>query len=142
MTTTTTTTTTKYRPQPGDPRYGRSRLTNHADLLPGLSGRSAPARRFRDLIRAFIADAGGVDACSEVKLGLLRRLAAASVLAETMEARAVSGQPIDVNAFCTLASTTVRISQRVGINRVPRDVESIGDYLQKYGSVAEEEPAS
>jgi hypothetical protein len=108
----------------------RSRVTNHADLLPGLDGRSASARRFRDLIGAFIADAGGLDRCSEVKLGLLRRLAAASVLAEVIEARAVNGEPVDVNEFCTLASTTVRLSQRVGISRVPRDVTpTVNDYI-------------
>jgi hypothetical protein len=39
----------------------RSAVTNHKDLLPGLDGRSATARRFRDLVNAFIADMGGLD---------------------------------------------------------------------------------
>jgi hypothetical protein len=59
----------------------RARVTNHKDLLPGLDGRSATARRFRDLVNAFIADMGGLDHCSEIKLGLLRRLAATTVQA-------------------------------------------------------------
>jgi hypothetical protein len=41
----------------------RARVTNHKDLLPGLDGRSATARRFRDLVNAFIADMGGLDRC-------------------------------------------------------------------------------
>jgi hypothetical protein len=53
----------------------RARVTNHKDLLPGLDGRSATARRFRDLVNSYIADMGGLDRCSEIRLGLLRRLA-------------------------------------------------------------------
>jgi hypothetical protein len=49
------------------------------DLLPGLDGRSASARRFRDLVNAFVADMGRIDCCSEIRLGLLRRLAATTV---------------------------------------------------------------
>src|SRR2546430_13372617 len=56
-------------------RKGRSRVTNHKDLLPGIKGTSRAARRFRDLVSAFIADMGGLDQCSEIKLNLLRRLA-------------------------------------------------------------------
>src|SRR5262249_12707606 len=57
-------------------KNGRSRVTNHRDLLPHIAdGRQTQARRFRDLVRAFISDAGGIENCSEVKLGLARRLA-------------------------------------------------------------------
>src|SRR5260221_3048707 len=106
---------------PPSPRT-RSRVTNHKDLLPDLDGRSAGARRCRDLTGAFAADAGGLDRCSEVKIGLLRRLAAASVLAEQIEARAVNGEPVNVGEFCNLASTTVRLAQRVGLNRVAKNI--------------------
>jgi hypothetical protein len=106
-------------------------VTNHADLLPGLDGRSAGARRFRDLVLAFVNDMGGPDRCSEVKLGLLRRLAAASVLAEQLESKAMSGEPIDVGLFCNLASTTVRLSQRLGVERVACEVSpSIGGLVR------------
>ena len=77
-------------------------------LLPGLDGRTGAARRFRDLVNSYIADMGGLDRCSEIKLGLLRRLAAIVVQAELMEARMVNGEAIDVGTLCTLASTTVR----------------------------------
>jgi hypothetical protein len=110
----------------------RARLTNHRDLLPGLDGRSPGARRFRDLVNAYVADMGGRDNCSEVKLGLLRRLAATTVLAEAMEAKAVNGETVDVSTFCNLASTTVRLAQRVGIERVPKDVSppSVDSYVE------------
>jgi hypothetical protein len=65
-------------PSPSAPRL-RARVTNHKDLLPGLDGRSSSARRYRDLVNSYIADMGGADHCSDIKLGLLRRLAAVTV---------------------------------------------------------------
>ena len=113
------------------PSRARSAVTNHKDLLPGLDGRSATARRFRDLVNAFVADMGGLDRCSEVRLGLVRRLAATTVQAEMLEARMVNGEAIDIATLCTLASTTVRISQRLGLERRARDVSSsLGDVIR------------
>jgi hypothetical protein len=121
----------------------RSRITNHRDLLPGVNGRSGAARRFRDLVSSYISDMGGLDRCSEIKLGLLRRLAAATVQAELLEAKMVNGEPVDVGQLCTLASTTVRIASRLGLERVPRDVETLSEYLErKYAEDAIEEKAS
>ena len=99
-------------------------------MLPGLDGRSATARRFRDLVNAFVADMGGLERCSEVRLGLVRRLAATTVQAEMLEARMVNGDAIDIATLCTLASTTVRLSQRLGLERRARNVTpSVGQYL-------------
>jgi hypothetical protein len=120
-------------PTNGKAKHGRAAATNHRDLLPNVrDGREVQARRFRDLVRAFIADAGGIENCSEVKLGLLRRLAAATVLSEDLEGRAVNGDPVNIGEFCQLASTTVRIATRLGIERVARDVgSSLGDLLRR-----------
>jgi hypothetical protein len=108
----------------------RAAVSNHKDLLPGLDGRSASARRFRDLVHRFVSDMGGLDRCSEIKLGLLRRLAAATVQAELLEARMVKGEQVNIEQLCTLASTTVRIATRLGLERVPCDVTpSVKDYV-------------
>jgi hypothetical protein len=108
----------------------RSRITNHRDLLPQLDGRSAAARCFRDLVNAFVADQGGLEHCNEVKLGLLRRLAAITVQSEALESRAANGEAIDIATLCTLASTAMRLSTRIGIERVPKDITpSLGQYL-------------
>src|SRR6478736_3645297 len=112
------------------PSRARSAVTNHKDMLPGLDGRTATARRFRDLVNAFVADMGGLERCSEVRLGLVRRLAATTVQAEMLEARMVNGGAIDIATLCTLASTTVRLSQRLGLERRARNVTpSVGEYL-------------
>jgi hypothetical protein len=108
----------------------RSRITNHRDLLPQLDGRSAAARRFRDLVNDFVADQGGLEHCSEVKLGLLRRLAAITTQSEMLESRAANGEPVDIMTLCQLASTALRLSARIGIERVPKDITpSLGQYL-------------
>ena len=86
--------------------------------------RRKAARRFRDLVNAFLVEMGGVEQCSEIKIGLLRRLAATTVQAELLEAEMVNGEGgIDVATLCTLASTTVRLSQRLGLERIPRTIE-------------------
>jgi hypothetical protein len=123
----------------------KSRITNGRDLLPGdVDGRSAQARRFRDIVNAVLSDQGGVDRCSESKLQLVRRFAAAAVLAEQLESRLVLGEAIDINQHSLLCSTMVRISQRIGITRVPRNVTpSLSEYLALRGELTgESSPAN
>src|SRR5262249_3763126 len=93
------------------PIKNRSRVTNHNALLPGVDGRSAAARRFRDIIAAIAVDQGGVDRLSEARLQLVRRFAAAAVLAEAMEAKLAAGEQIDIAAHAQLCSTLVRVAQ-------------------------------
>ena len=123
----------------GDPKGGqwtttrtaRSRITNHRTMWPKLDGRSAEARRFRDLVRQFVADMGGIEDCSAVKLGLIRRLAAVTVMSEQIEARMANGDRVDVTTLCQLASTALRLSGRLGLDRRQRDVTpTLSDYLR------------
>ena len=45
-----------------------------------------------------------------------------TVQAEVLEAKMINGEEVDVGTLCTLASTTVRLSQRLGLERRTRDV--------------------
>ena len=113
-------------------RKGRSRVTNHKDLLPNLDGRSSAARRFRDLVSGFIVDMGGADQCSDIKLGLLRRLAAVTVQSELIEARMINGEAVEVGVLCQLASTSVRLATRLNpsLERVAKNCgPTLADYL-------------
>jgi len=116
-------------------KHGRTRITNGRDILPNIDGRSLIARRYRDIVSAILIDQGGVDRCSESRKQLIRRFAAAAVLAEQMEARLASGEPIDprfIAEHATLSSTLVRLAAKVGINRVARDVTpSLSDLLRE-----------
>jgi hypothetical protein len=105
-------------------------VTNGADILPGIDGRSLLARRYRDIAGAVLADQAGARQCSEARLQLIRRFAAACVLAEQLEARLTNGHAIDVGEHAALSSTLVRLAARIGIDRMPKDVTpSLSDYL-------------
>jgi hypothetical protein len=103
----------------------QSRVTNGSELLPGVDGRSPTARRYRDLVNIISADHGGADFLSESRMQLIRRFAAASVLAEQLEARIVAGQQIDLEEHAKLSSTLVRLTNHLGLERVPRDVTPV-----------------
>ena len=90
--------------------HGRSRLTNKKDLLPGVDGRTVVYRRFRDIASQVALDQGGVDQLSEARLQLVRRFAAAAVLAEQLEAALANGQEINVERHALLCSTLTRLA--------------------------------
>jgi hypothetical protein len=93
------------------------------------------ARRFREIVEAVTADQGGAELCSESRLQLIRRFSAACVLAEQLESRLASGEQIDVAEHALLCSTLTRLSSRIGIDRVPREVTPDPlDYAREYDS--------
>jgi hypothetical protein len=62
---------------------------------------------------------------------LIRRFAAAAVLAEQMQARLANVEQIDIAEHALLVSTLVRVAQRIGINRVSRDISpTLSDILR------------
>jgi hypothetical protein len=112
----------------------RSRVSNGRELLPNVDGRSLVARRYRDIMSAIASDQGGVDRLSEARLQLIRRFAAAACLAEQLEARLAHGEQIDIQDHALLVSTMLRVAQRIGVDRVPRDLEpSLTEYLKQGG---------
>lgn len=120
-------------------KHARSRVSNGRDVLPNVDGRSLVARRYRDISTAILIDQGGLDQCSESRQQLIRRFAAAAVLAEQMESRLANGEQIDVAEHATLSSTLVRLAAKIGIDRVPREVTPT---LQEYlAGLPEDAPA-
>jgi hypothetical protein len=113
--------------------HARSRVSNGRDILPDVDGRSIVARRYRDVAGAILTDQGGEDRCSESRKQLIRRFAAAAVLAEQMESRLANGEKIDITEHALLCSTLARLASRIGIDRVPRDVTpSLAEHLTRY----------
>jgi hypothetical protein len=128
----------KKRPKPPGPRprvapvslTNRSRITNGQELLPNVDGRSTVARRYRDIASAIMVDQGGPDRCSESRQQLIRRFAAAAVLAEQLEASLARGEKVDITEHALLVSTLVRVAQRIGIDRIPKMVvPTLNEYL-------------
>ena len=113
-------------------------MSNGADLLPDIDGRSAMARRYKIIATAILTDQGGVDQCSESRVQLVRRFAAAAVLAEQMESRLANGEQINISEHAQLCSSLVRLAQRIGINRRLKNVTpALHDYLEAQADTAE-----
>ena len=108
----------------------RTRTTRIAFLSPGarcwgflLSRRPLPQpTRFKDIANAILAEQAGADQCSEARKQLIRRFAAAAMLAEQLESRLANGEQIDIAEHATLSSTLVRLAQRIGIDRRATDI--------------------
>jgi hypothetical protein len=117
--------------------YARSSVSNGRDILPDIDGRSLVARRYRDISFAMLADQGGDDQCSESRKQLIRRFAAAAVLAEQMEAQLARGESINISEHALLCSTMVRVAQRIGVDRVARNITpTLEQYLERRRSEA------
>jgi hypothetical protein len=109
----------------------RSRISNGVQILPDVDGRCAVARRYRDIATQIIVDMGGASQCAEARLQLIRRFAAAAVLAEQMEAQLANGLSINIADHALLTSILVRLAQRIGIDRRSRDITpSLSEYLE------------
>jgi hypothetical protein len=108
----------------------RSAVSNGRDVLPDVDGRSVIARRYRDIASQIMVDQGGADQCSEARSQLVRRFAAAAVLAEQLEAKLARGEAVDVAEHALLCSSLVRLGQRIGIDRrAMRDVTPTLDQI-------------
>ncbi len=99
-------------------------------MLPNVDGRSLIARRFRDIQTAIVIDQGGAEQLSEARLQLVRRFAAAAVIAEQMESRLANGEKIDIQEHALLCSTLVRCARQIGISRVAKNITpTVEQYL-------------
>jgi hypothetical protein len=116
----------------------RSRISNGKDILEGIDQRSAAARRFRDVLTNIYGDLGGLELLSEGQCQLARRCATISIACERMEARAVSGQDIDLEVYGTLTDRLGRAFSRLGLKRVARDVTPrLSDIIRQGREAAE-----
>jgi hypothetical protein len=108
----------------------RSKAAN-GKLLPLTDGRSATARRFKDLVEDIAADLGGKEHLSEGQRQLIRRAAMLSAESERMEAMAARGEAeFDIDLYGMLCDRLGRLFGRLGLERVGRDVTpTLSSYL-------------
>jgi hypothetical protein len=108
-------------PNPGSCRMsrvavskGKSAITNRSRLLEGVDGRSAPARRFRDICQSYAAQIGG-DA-SEFEHDAIRQLAALRLHAERLQSAVVLGEPVDSDTLIRINSEIRRLHKQLGLS--------------------------
>lgn len=87
----------------------RSAVSNGSRLLQGVDGRSASARRFRDLVREFTAELGGDTIMTEPMRAMVRQASAVTVEAERMQATIIRGEPVDTEQLVRVTNTLSRI---------------------------------
>lgn len=105
----------------------RSRLTNGTRLLEGIDGRSAPARRFRDLVRSYSRDLGGVEGLTPAELTLVRQAAALTMRAEELQGAIVRGETIDPDELIRIASASRRTF--AGIRKRAPKMKTLSEHL-------------
>lgn len=117
--------------------HGRSRITNGRALFNDVElvdGRSAASRRFRDILGQIVADLGGSERLSEAQKQLCRRVSLMCWECERLEARSIAGEQIDLDVFGQLTDRIGRACQRLGLQRVPRDVTpDLKSYIEGAG---------
>ena len=113
------------------PRNNRSAIGNGTRLfVDSLDGRSALARRYRDLVAEHTSDLGGADCLSEAQRQLIRRSASLAVWCEAVEAKLAAGEEIDIGTYTTATNALRRVLIDLGLERRARDATpSIETYL-------------
>jgi hypothetical protein len=100
------------------PANNRARVSNEISLLNGVDGRSAEARRYRDLIASLAADLGGdPNKLSESVKALIRQTAAAVVVSERIQAQIVRDEVVDLEQATRVANTASRCLARLAAMR-------------------------
>ena len=103
------------RPQLGPvTASNRSRLTNGSSLHLGrVDGRSAAARRWRDLYAALMAAVG--KPVTEAQRQLVRRAVTLAILAERSEAALSRGESIDTGGYIRVSGALSRVLRTLGL---------------------------
>jgi hypothetical protein len=120
----------------GDKQYGRSRITNGGELLPGVDQRSRWVRRCRDVIAAHLSDLGGEDNTSAAERSIVRRAAVLTTELEQLEVRfATAGEASadDLDLYSRASANLRRLLEAVGLQRRARNVNelSLSDILRE-----------
>lgn len=117
------------------PECFRHKVTTGKSLfvLSEVDGRSAIARRFRDLIEVWSENLGGMEHLSEAQRQLVRRAASISLQSEVVEAEMAMGRTFDIMQYLALSNGLTRICTVLGLQIVPKPAKDITltDYLRE-----------
>jgi trimethylamine:corrinoid methyltransferase-like protein len=103
-------------------RTNRAAITNGSKWLSGVDMRSAQARRFKDLVRAFTADLGGN--LSTAETAMVRQAAALTVRAEAIQAELVRGDKVSDEELVRITNAVQRILGELGVQQRKNEAEA------------------
>jgi len=100
-----------------------------AGQLPGVDGRTLPARRYRELVANMAADLGGD--LTMAKQAIVCRAAALITWTEQTEAEYANNGKMDISHYTTATNALRRLLADIGLDRVARDVPDLQDWLRQ-----------
>lgn len=121
------------------PPTARSAVANGSRLfVEGLDGRSALARRYRDLVAEFATDLGGQDHLTLAQQSIVKRASALIVWCESVEVKLANGDEVEIGPYTTAINSLRRLLQDIGLDRKARDITpTLDKYLaDTYGGAA------
>jgi hypothetical protein len=107
----------------------RSRVTNGSKMIAGVDGRSADARRYRDLAMSFADDLGGAAVLTEAQRALVRQAAALSVKSEKLQGDMISGKDVSDEQLTRVCNSLSRTLNRLGIKKRAVRKLTVPEYL-------------
>jgi hypothetical protein len=124
------------------PSRVRSALSNDPLRLAGIDGRSARGRRFRDLMRSYAEEVGGLDVISEPQRALCSQAAVLTVQVEALQARVIAGDVVDPELIVRIGNVQLRALAALGLKKGQHRVESGSNALANYlASLRQDEDA-
>jgi hypothetical protein len=96
-----------------------------------LEQATGAARFFDKMVREIETDLGGRRQLSRIQAELIRAFAGAATTLQYLNVQVALGETsaIDLGGYATVASTMLRIGSKLGLQRRPKDVTTLADYL-------------
>jgi len=96
-----------------------------------LEQATGAARFFDKMVRGIETDLGGRRQLSRIQGELIRAFAGAATTLQYLNVQVALGETsaIDLGGYATVASTMLRIGSKLGLQRRPKDVTTLADYL-------------
>ncbi len=114
-------------------------MANGSTVLSQIDGRSAEARRFRDIVINLASDLGGLAELSEHDAALVRHAAALTMQSEVMQRAAVRGEAVDTEQLVRITNALTRTLSAVNARRKPKRAPGLADILARHAHPREAE---
>jgi hypothetical protein len=95
----------------------RSAITNDPLRLRGVDGRSATARRYRDLCMEYADTLGGAAVLGPAVQAMIRQAAAITIQMELLQAKIVAGEDVDLEQLTRVSNVLTRMLHRLGLRK-------------------------
>ena len=109
----------------------RSRVSNGSKMLAGVDGRTAAARRYRDLVADLAADLGGLETLRQSDRALVRQAAAMTMRSEGMQAALLNGEAVDDEEQTRLENALTRTMAAISRKRRGRQHTPLRERLAR-----------